>query len=58
MIGGEVDVDVGRALVVLVQESLEEQVVRNGSVRVSARGGIGIPARTIVQVDLVCAVGT
>jgi len=34
------------------------QVVRDGSVRVSARGGLGIPARTIVQVDLVCAVGT
>ena len=33
-----------------------KQVVRNGSVHVSARGGIGIPARTIVQVDLVCAV--
>ena len=34
------------------------QVVRDGSVHVSARGGIGIPERTIVQVDLVCAVGT
>ena len=33
-----------------------KQVVRNGSVRVSARGGSGIPERTIVQVDLVCAV--
>ena len=29
MVGREIDVDVGRALVVLVQESLEEQVVRN-----------------------------
>ena len=29
MVGGEIDVDVGRALVVLVQESLEEQVVRD-----------------------------
>ena len=29
MVGGEVDVDVGRALVILVQESLEEQVVRD-----------------------------
>src|ERR1700730_6764976 len=30
MVGGEIDVDVGRALVILVEESLEEQVVRNG----------------------------
>src|ERR1700738_3798229 len=30
MVGGEIDVNVGRALVVLVQESLEEQVVRTG----------------------------
>ncbi len=30
MVGGEIDVDVGRALVVLVQEAFEEQVVRNG----------------------------
>ena len=30
MVGGEIDVDVGRALVVLMQESLEEQVVRDG----------------------------
>ena len=29
VVGGEVDVDVGRALVILVQETLEEQVVRN-----------------------------
>ena len=30
MVGGEIDVDVGRSLVVLMQESLEEQVVRDG----------------------------
>ena len=29
MVGGEIDVDVGRALVILVQETLEEQVVRD-----------------------------
>jgi hypothetical protein len=35
-----------------------QQVVRKGSVRVSARGGMGATTRTIVQVDLVCAVAT
>jgi hypothetical protein len=35
------------------------QVVRNGTVRVSARGGTGsAEMRTIVQLDLVCAVDT
>jgi hypothetical protein len=34
------------------------QLVRSGTVRVTARGGAGIPERTIVQVDLVCAVAT
>ena len=33
------------------------QVVRNGVVHVSARGGAGEGARTLVQVDLTCAVG-
>ena len=33
-----------------------KQVVLGGNVRVSAKGGVGIPERTIVQVDLVCAV--
>jgi hypothetical protein len=33
-----------------------KQAVRSGAVRVTARGGAGIPERTIVQVDLVCAV--
>ena len=33
-----------------------KQVVRSGNVHVSARGGMEIPERTIVQVDLVCAV--
>ena len=33
-----------------------KQVVRTGRVQVSAVGGAGIPARTVVQVDLVCAV--
>jgi hypothetical protein len=33
-----------------------KQVVRNGDVHVSARGGMEIPLHTIVQVDLVCAV--
>jgi hypothetical protein len=33
-----------------------KQIVRNGNVRVSARGGLAIPEHTIVQVDLVCAV--
>jgi hypothetical protein len=35
-----------------------KQVVRNGSVHVSARGGPVSETRTIVQVDLVCAVET
>jgi hypothetical protein len=35
-----------------------KQVVLNGNVHVSARGGVEIPPRTIVQVDLVCAVAT
>ncbi len=30
VVGGEIDVDIGRALVVLVEEALEQQVVRNG----------------------------
>lgn len=34
------------------------QTVRAGNVRVSAKGGAGIPSRTIVQVNLVCAVAT
>ena len=33
-----------------------KQVVRSGTVRVTAQGGTGIPEHTIVQVDLVCAV--
>ena len=33
-----------------------KQVVHTGRVQVSALGGAAIPARTIVQVDLVCAV--
>jgi hypothetical protein len=33
-----------------------KQVVRGGAVHVIAQGGAGIPERTIVQVDLVCAV--
>jgi hypothetical protein len=33
-----------------------KQVVRTGRVQVSARGGAAIPTRTVVQVDLVCAV--
>jgi hypothetical protein len=33
-----------------------QQLVRKDSVRVSARGGMGATTRTIVQVDLVCAV--
>jgi hypothetical protein len=33
-----------------------KQVVRSGTVRVTAQGGAGIPERTFVQVDLVCAV--
>lgn len=33
-----------------------KQVVRGGTVRVTAKGGAGIPLRTIVQVDLTCAV--
>jgi hypothetical protein len=40
----------------LAQKVRVTQVVRNGSVRVSARGGFGVPERTIVQVGLVCAV--
>jgi hypothetical protein len=35
-----------------------QQVVRSGSVRISARGSTGDTTRTIVQVDLVCAVLT
>jgi len=35
-----------------------KQVVHRGNVHVSAQGGVGIPERTIVQVDLVCAVAT
>lgn len=35
-----------------------KQVVRNGGVHVSARGGVEVPEHTIVQVDLVCAVAT
>jgi hypothetical protein len=35
-----------------------KQVVRKGNVRVSAHGGSGISGRTIVQIDLVCAVET
>ena len=30
VVSGEIDVDVGRALVILMEESLEEQVVRDG----------------------------
>jgi hypothetical protein len=33
-----------------------KQVVRNGTVRISAQGGAGIPDHTIVQLDLTCAV--
>jgi hypothetical protein len=40
----------------LAQSVRVKQVVTGGNVRVSALGGEGIPARTIVQVDLVCAV--
>lgn len=32
------------------------QVVHAGTVRVTAKGGAGIPVRTIVQIDLTCAV--
>ena len=35
-----------------------KQTVRSGTVRVSAHGALGIPAGTIVQVDLTCAVAT
>jgi hypothetical protein len=42
----------------LAQKVRVTQVVRNGRVHVSARGGFGLPERTIVQVDLVCAVAT
>jgi hypothetical protein len=37
---------------------VEQIVRRGGSVQVSARGSLGIPERTVVQVDLVCAVAT
>jgi hypothetical protein len=40
----------------LAQKVRVTQVVRNGSVHVSARGGFGVPEHTIVQVNLVCAV--
>jgi hypothetical protein len=32
------------------------QIVHGGTVRVTAKGGAGIPLRTIVQIDLTCAV--
>jgi hypothetical protein len=42
----------------VVQSVHVTQTVRNGIVRVSARGGTGqVTGRTIVQVDLLCAVG-
>jgi hypothetical protein len=41
----------------VVQSVHVTQTVRNGVVHVSARGGTGLlEGRTIVQVDLVCAV--
>jgi hypothetical protein len=40
----------------IAQKVRVTQVVRNGSVHVSARGGFGVPEHTIVQVNLVCAV--
>ncbi len=43
----------------VVQSVHVKQTVRSGNVHVSARGDIGlVGGRTIVQVDLVCAVGT